>query len=256
MSISRGDSENVVIFQYFKAQNDEVLNVLRGLPKMMEVELKIDGAAGGTWDPVLIVYKEKDAIYSEEVVDNMVANMPGYTPLPPPSMNIEGDTERILSPKHQQEFDQCMNDGNEIVMVASKTPIPIHRNTPGAVVSLPNTMTLAKTLPAEIQRDDESIMSSLTENTFGKQAADNESLSTLGLVNTTGTIHAGQGSTPSKVKYLRSKQKLQQEFKVIHLENQQEQLKLKEQVAALQTQLAQQTLPGPSTAPAGPIDHG
>ena len=33
MSISRGNIENVVIFHYFKAQKDEVLNMLRGLPK-------------------------------------------------------------------------------------------------------------------------------------------------------------------------------------------------------------------------------
>ena len=43
---------------------------------------------------------------------------------------------------------------------------------------------------------------------------------------------------------------------MIHLENQQEQLKLKEQVAALQAQLAKQTIPGSSTVPAAPIDHG
>ena len=40
MAISRGNIENMVIFQYFKVQKDKVLNVLCGLPKMMEVELK------------------------------------------------------------------------------------------------------------------------------------------------------------------------------------------------------------------------
>ena len=39
MAISRGDTEYMVIFQYFKAQKDKVLNVLCGLSKMMEVEL-------------------------------------------------------------------------------------------------------------------------------------------------------------------------------------------------------------------------
>ena len=68
MLISRGDVENVVIFHYFKAHKDEVLNVLRGLPKIMEVELNINAtkfftdeamerAAGGTWDPISRVYR-------------------------------------------------------------------------------------------------------------------------------------------------------------------------------------------------------
>ena len=63
MSISRSNQENMVIFQYFKAQKDEVLNVLQGLPKMIEVELKMDvfkfftyeaieRATGGVWEPV------------------------------------------------------------------------------------------------------------------------------------------------------------------------------------------------------------
>ena len=66
-----------MIFQYFKAQKDEVLNVLRGLPKMMEVEFNIDAtksftyeamerATDGTWDPVSRVYKDKDAIYEKK----------------------------------------------------------------------------------------------------------------------------------------------------------------------------------------------
>ena len=88
MWISRGDAENVVIFQYFKAQKDKVLNLLRGLPKMMAVELNIDTtkffsyeamerATGGTWDPVSRVYKDKDAVYAEEVLGHMVADVPG-----------------------------------------------------------------------------------------------------------------------------------------------------------------------------------
>ena len=112
-----------------------------------------------------------------------------------------------------------MNDGNETVTVAPKTPIPIRWLSLGDTL---NTVTPAKALPTEIQRDDNSITSDLTETTFGRQAADDESLSILGSVNTTGTIHSGQGSTESKVKFLRSKQKLQQELKVLHLENQQE----------------------------------
>ena len=183
----------------------------------------------------------------------MVADVPRYTPLTSPPMAVENTTEGILSSKHQNEFDRCMNDGNEIVTVAPKTPIPICQLSPGDTL---NTVTPAKAPPTEIQRDDNSITSGLTETLFGRQAADDESLSTLGLVNTTRTIHSGQGSTPSKVKFLRSKQKLQQEFKVLHLENQQEQLKLKEQVAALQAQLAQQSIPSSRTASAGPIDHG
>ena len=137
-----------------------------------------------------------------------------------------------------------------------KQPIPILKLAPGTTADTPNPITPVKPLPTEIQQDDASITSGLTDNMFGRQAADNESLSTLGSVNTNATIHTGQGSTPSKVKYMCSKQKLQKEFKVIHLENQQEQLKLKAQVAALQAQLSQQLLPGSSTAPTGPIDNG
>ena len=69
------------------------------------------------------------------------------------------------------------------------------------------------------------------------------------------TIHSGQGSTPSQMKFLRAEQKLQRDFKAIHLENQKEKLKPKAQVAALQAQLSQQAVPGSSTAPTGNIDH-
>ena len=188
--------------------------------------------------------------------DKLEPPYPGYTPLLPQPNVTEGNAEQILSPNHQKEFDRCMNDGNKTVTAAPKQAIPIHNLAPGTTMGTPNPITPVKPLPTEIQRDNASITSGLTNNTFGRQAADNESLSTLGLVNINGTIHTGQGSTPSKVKYLRSKQKLQQEFKVIHLENQQEQLKLKAQVAALQAQLSQQILLGSSTAPGGPIDHG
>ena len=60
----------------------------------MEVELKIDvttifsyeaieRALGETWDPVTRVFKDEDVIYAEEVAEDMVADVPVYTPLPP-----------------------------------------------------------------------------------------------------------------------------------------------------------------------------
>ena len=140
--------------------------------------------------------------------------------------------------------------------LASKQPIPIRKLVPGTTATISNQITLAKPLPTKIQRDDAAITSGLTDNTFGRQAVDDESLSMLGSVNTYDTIHSDQGSTPSQTKFLPSKQKLQQEFKAIHPENQKEKLKLRAQVAALQAQLFQQALPGSSTAPTGPIDHG
>ena len=45
-------------------------------------------------------------------------------------------------------------------------------------------------------------------------------------------------------------------MKVINLEHHQEQHKLKAQVAAPEAQIAKQSLPGPSTAPAGTIENG
>ena len=155
----------------------------------------MERASGGTWDPITRAYQNEDAIYAEAVADNMVADVPGYAPLPSPPTAVENATEQILSPQHQKEFDRCINDGNERVTVAPKTPIPIRRLSPGDTL---NTVTPAKAPPTEIQRDDNSITSGLTETTFGRQAADYESLSTLGSVNTTKTIHSGQGSTPSK----------------------------------------------------------
>ena len=84
----QGDTDNVVIFQYFKAQKEEVFNVLRGLPKMMEVELAVDTdkfftyeavarAAGGIWDPIARTYKDEEALYAKGVADDMIADVPG-----------------------------------------------------------------------------------------------------------------------------------------------------------------------------------
>ena len=165
----------------------------------------MEKATGGTWDPVSRVYKDKNAIYAEEVAHNMVTDVPGYTPLLPQPNISEGSAERILNPKHQKEFDRCMNDENETVMVAPKQSIPICKLSPGMTTGTPNPITLAKPLPTKIQRDDTPITSGLTDNKFGRQAVDDESLFTLGSVNTNSTIHTGQDSTPSKVEYLCSK---------------------------------------------------
>ena len=113
----------------------------------------------------------------------MVADVPSYTPLLPQPSVTEGTAEHILSPQHQKEFDKCMNDGNKTVTVAPKQPIPIWKLAPGTTTGTPNPVTPAKPLPTEIQQDDASITSGLTDNMFGRQASDNESLSTLGLVN-------------------------------------------------------------------------
>ena len=50
--------------------------------------------------------QNEDALYAEGVADDMVADVPGYTPpvLPHPSENADHN-ECILSPKHQKEFD-------------------------------------------------------------------------------------------------------------------------------------------------------
>ena len=80
MYMLQEDMENVVIFQYFKAQKEEVLNVLRGLPKMMEVELAVDidefltyetvaRAASRIWDPIARTYKDEEALYAKGVAD-------------------------------------------------------------------------------------------------------------------------------------------------------------------------------------------
>ena len=105
--------------------------------KMMEVELEMDvsifftyeameRATGGVWDPVSRIYKDEDALYAEGVAEDMVADIPGYTPLAnTTSTEVDEPSECILSPKHQNEFDHCMKSGAETVTVAPKTLIPI-----------------------------------------------------------------------------------------------------------------------------------
>ena len=178
MSISRSNQENIVISQYFKAQKDEVLNVLRGLPKTMEVELTMDVSAfftyeameratGGVWDQVLRTYKDEDALYAKGVVEDMVADVPGYTRLATTTPNAEAEpSERILSPKHQKEFDRCMNNGKETVTVAPKNLIPIRQLAPGNTNSAPHPITPAKAPPMEVRGDKESVDSTLTDVTF------------------------------------------------------------------------------------------
>ena len=98
--------------------------------------------------------------------------------------------------------------------------------------------------------------STLTDDTFDRHTDDNGSLSTLGSVDTHGLIQTDKVSSSSKAKFLWYKQKMKQEMKITHLENIQEQLRLKAQVTALEAQLANQSPPGPSTDPAGPWDNG
>ena len=122
--------------------------------------------------------------------------------------------------------------------------------------SAQNPITPAKAPPKEVRGDKESVESTLTDDTFNWQMDDDGSLSTLGSVDTNGSIHTDKVSSSSKAKFLRYKQKMKQEMKVTNLEHHQEQLKLKAQVAALEAQKAKQLLPGPSTAPAGTVDNG
>ena len=107
-----------------------------------------------------------------------------------------------------------------------------------------------------MQRDEESVESTLTDETYNWQMDDDGSLSTLGSVDTNGSIHTDKVSLSSKATFLRYKQKLKQEMKVTNLEHHQKQLKLKAQVATLEAQIAKQSFPGPSTAPAGTMDNG
>ena len=221
MSLSWGDREDVVFFQYFKAQKDEVLNVLQGLLEMMEVKLQIDPSkfftykamersSSGTWDPINRLYKYKEALYAEGVVDNMIADVPGYIPLQPTgTQEAEKHSEKILSPKHQKEFNRCMNDGTETVTVAPKEPIPIRCLAPGSSAPAPNPITPAKTPPSEVCNDDESVASTITDATFGSKAMDGGSVSTLGSVDTYGMIDTANVSSSSQSRFLCSKQKLQ-----------------------------------------------
>ena len=146
--------------------------------------------------------------------------------------------------------------GAETVTVAPKTLIPIRRVAPGNTTSAPNPITPAKAPPMEVRGDKESMESTLTDDTFDRHTDDDGSLSTLVSVNTHGLIQTDKVSSTSKAKFLRYKQKIKQEMKVTNLENIQEQLRLKAQVTALEAQLANQLLPGPSIDPSGPQDIG
>ena len=140
-------------------------------------------------------------------------------------------------------------------MVAPKTPIPIRRLARRITTSAPNPITPAKAPPTEVRGDNESVESTLTDDTFNRHTDDNGSLSTFGSVDTHGLIQTDKVSSSSKAKFLRYKQKMKQEMKITNLENIQEQLRLKAQVI-LEAQLANQLLPRPSTDPAGPRDNG
>ena len=149
-----------------------------------------------------------------------------------------------------------MNDGNETVTIAPKTPIPIRRLAPGQHLTVPHMVTPAKNPPQEVHSDNMSVSSTLTEDKDGNLLMDDGSISTLGSVDTTGTINMGQASSTFRIKFLRSKQKIKQEMKEQALEHHQMQQDLKAQVAALEAQLANQLIPGTSTAPAGPKENG
>ena len=87
----------------------------------------------------------------------MVADVPGYTPFVNTMLPAADEyTECILSPKHQKEFDCCMNDGTETVTVPPKPPIPIHRLAPGTAAQQPHQTTPVKALPTEVRGDVES----------------------------------------------------------------------------------------------------
>ena len=81
---------------------------------MMEVELQMDvsklftykameRATGGVRDPVSCIYEDEDALYVEGVAEDMVADVPGYTPLED-TMSPEADepSECISSPKYRK----------------------------------------------------------------------------------------------------------------------------------------------------------
>ena len=87
--ISWGTDQNKVFFQFFKGQREVALNVICGLPKMMEAEYDLDPsnyfvykvveqARTGAWDPITKVYKDENAIYTEGVLDDMVADIPNF----------------------------------------------------------------------------------------------------------------------------------------------------------------------------------
>ena len=121
-----------------------------------------------------------------------------------------------------------------MVTVVPKTPIPLRWLTPGNTTSALNPITPAKAPPTEVRGDEESVESTLIDDTFDRHTDDDGSLSTLGSVDTHGSIQTDKVSSSSKAKFLWYKQKMKQEMKVTTLENIQEQLRLKAQVTALE----------------------
>lgn len=84
MSISRELKAGEVVFQFFKAQRKEALNMIYGLPLHLLLDLSIgrlellhgdaiNRAGDGTWNTKERIYKDEDDVYVERLVDEMWA---------------------------------------------------------------------------------------------------------------------------------------------------------------------------------------
>ena len=112
-SISRGTESDQISFFYFKSYTTEAYNVINGLVKMCEVELRVDlnlyftlegieQAATGHGDTKHLIYRDGKELYAEEISAEMIEDVPAWEnqEFNQPMESKSKPTETVLNPGH------------------------------------------------------------------------------------------------------------------------------------------------------------